>query len=74
MHPLEACHLFSLLSTAPRREETAEQRLAELKMDAEEGVFLFGAFLRASGTVATLPYQREPSSDENRPTAFFFFF
>lgn len=41
-------------------------------MNAEE-CFYFGAFLRVSGTVATLPHQREPSPDEKKWKVFFFF-
>lgn len=67
-HPVEACHLFSFLSTARRKE-----RLAELKAWCRWEMLLLWAFLRAPGTVTTLLNKRKPTSDEKRVKGCCFF-
>lgn len=67
-HLLEACHLFSLLSAAQRKSCRGKRWMGRRRW-----CFYFWAFLRVSGTVATLPYQREPSPDEKRAKDFIYF-
>lgn len=64
-HPLEACHLFSLPFTAPRKE-----RLAELK-DGCGGVFLFRSLSEGVGYCRDTPVPAWTVSRWKETEAFF---